>query len=117
MSTEIQKKAVNQAVKFLQAAGAHYKIIFDNEVITNIAKGSKPLRFKKSGIAYKPHFKPFVDKLKEDGVHTVTIPVPEGIDIVKFRGAVAGYLYELFGSNSTITSIDRQKNVVEVLRA
>ena len=101
--SSITERAISQAIAFLRTSGCTF-IIHDadgNEIANTIPKG----KYNKTGVHYKPHFKPFIDALNGEGMVDIEIP-EEFDDPVRYRGALAGYLHSEFGSGGYITSLD-----------
>ena len=64
--SSITERAISQAIAFLRTSGCTF-IIHDadgNEIANTIPKG----KYNKTGVHYKPHFKPFIDALNGLGI-------------------------------------------------
>lgn len=107
----VQDKAIEQAIKFLQAAGAQYQIKFAGVEWKNFDE--KPPRAKRGD--FKLHYQPFIDKMKAENIASLDIQVPEGIDVSGFRGALASAMIKEFGKGNVITEIDNENRIVHVL--
>lgn len=105
MSETLHKKAVDKAIKFLQAAGASYIIEFGGEKFTN----------RKSRPDYKSVYGPLLDQAEKEGQTTVTIQVPAEFELEGFRSAVAGTLSQRFGPDSSMSEINKEAHTVTVL--
>lgn len=109
--SSITERALHQAIAFLRTTGYTYLIqdADGNEVANTIPRG----KYNKTGMQYKPHFKPFIDALNGEGV--VDIHIPDEYDPIKYRGALAGYLHSEFGSGGYITSLNTETRTVSVI--
>lgn len=107
MSDNLQKRAVEKAIKFLNAAGAIYTIDFGEEKFTN----------KKTRPDFKSIYEPAIEEAVKAGLSQVTIKVPDDMVLVNFRGGMASYLNSRFGGDSSITEIDDATHTVSALWA
>lgn len=112
--SSITQRAIAQAMTFLRTSKCTYLILDEegNEIANTLPRKERH----KSGIQYKPHFKPFVDQLGDEGMITIEIP-PEFEDVVKYRAALAGYLHVEYGRGGYITSLDQENRTVSVMVA
>lgn len=113
--TAIKERAIAQAIAFLRTAGCTYLIQDEdgNEVANTIPAPARG-KYQKTGIHYKPHFKPYIDALNGEGMVDIVIPEEFG-DPVRYRGALAGYLHSEFGSGGYITSLNLETRTVSVI--
>lgn len=107
MSDNLQKRAVEKAIKFLNAAGATYNIDFGEEKFTN----------RKTRPDFKSIYEPLLSQAIKDGQSTLVIQVPKDMDLANFRGAFASALNVRFGNDSAITEIDPVAHTVSALWA
>lgn len=109
----IKKVALQKAIAMLQAAGAKYKIIDENgEEHCNFDE-KKTRTYKYPFGALSKHFKPFVENMEPGDL----VEVPSAtFDLLSMQSAIAGWFCNNHGNGSCMTSINRPKNVVEVIR-
>jgi hypothetical protein len=108
MKSSVTQRAIAQAIAFLRTSKCTF-VIYDEE--GNEIANTVPRR--KSGVQYKPHFKPFIDALNGEGI--TDIVVPEEFDPVPYRAALAGYLHHEFGAGGYITSLDKETRTISVM--
>ena len=108
----VTERAIAQAQALLRTSKCTY-IIYDedgNEIANTVPHKAG----RKSGVQYKPHFKPYIDELNGEGIVNITIP-EDFEDVVAYRAALAGYLHAEFGPGNYFTSLHKDTRVVEVM--
>lgn len=108
----VTERAIAQAQALLRTSKCTY-IIYDedgNEIANTVPHKAG----RKSGVQYKPHFKPYIDELNGEGIVHITIP-EDFEDVVAYRAALAGYLHSEFGPGNYFTSLHKDTRVVEVM--
>lgn len=105
MSETLHKRAVEKAIKFLQAAGAKYIIELGEEKFSN----------RKSRPDYKSVYGPAIEAAEKENLSTFVIQVPEEFDLEGFRAAVAGTLSQRFGPDNSMTELNPANRTITVL--
>lgn len=105
MSDNLKVRAVEKAVKFLEAAGAVY----------TVKLGDKEFSNKKPRNNYQQYYLPLLDAAVAEGKTEMSIKVPPDVDIESLRGALAGQLSRQFGNESTMTEVDATNRLVHAL--
>jgi len=109
----IKKQALQRAIAMLQGAGAQYKIIDeDGQEYTNF-EAKKTRTYKYPFGALTKHFRPYVEKMEVGEL----VEVPAGIyDLGSVQSALTGWFCNNHGNGSCMTSTNKQKKIVEVIR-
>ena len=109
-------KAITKAVELLKASGAKFKVISPNgdEFGELDVAPAKKKHFKYEYGALKAVFIDALKNLKEAEV--AQIKVPQEYDIEDVRGSACAWMATNWGNGAYTTTVDRDFNVVEVLR-
>lgn len=107
MSDTLNKRAVEKAIKFLQVAGAKYTIDFGEEKFTN--RPTRP--------DFKSLYGPIIDAAVAAGQSSISIQVPEDMDLEGFRSALAGAMSQRFGPDSSMSEVVTATRTVNALWA
>lgn len=113
---DVKTKALQQALKMLDAVGATYKVVMPSGeqygALECVVKSGRPTRIVRPNIFAKTGY---IDRMKN--MHSGEVEVftpPEGADAEQMRSAVCGSAVRIFGAGNFKTSISN--NCVEVLR-
>lgn len=114
----VQQLAIERAVNMLKGAGAQFKIITaDGQHYGELEIAAPEQRKRK--VYTRPlgemrdYFKPFVVGMIPGGY----VEIPAGkYELEDIRGPLSAWMHSKWGTGSAITSINREKNVVEVIR-
>lgn len=112
----VESAALNKAIALLDAIKAEYKIIAPNGREYGTLKVVPPKKRTSSGVPWGEianYYRPLVQDLKPGDM--VLVPA-KNYDIESLRGSMAGWFTTNWGKGSAITSVNRNDNVVEVLR-
>lgn len=113
----MQEQAVNKAIAMLTGVGAKYKIILEDGTefgeLEAVVKAEKKRTFGRPWGTYSTYFKPFLEDVKVG--QKVEIPCGEFGD-EELRGPISSYCGKMWGVDTYLTSIDKERKVVEVLR-
>ena len=109
-------KAINKAIELLKASGAKFKVISPNgtEFGELEIAPEKKKHFKYEYGALKAVFIEYLKDLKEAEV--AQIKVPDSIDVEDVRSSACAWMATNWGAGTYTTTVDRDFNVVEVLR-
>lgn len=115
--SDLKKSAVARAINTLASAGAIYTVEFEGETLSNAPVTETKTRggYKRSGIKFGPMYQSAIDHLESVGDY-YELPCPPDVDIEKLRSAMSATLYNKFGAGKTATSVNKEKNVIEVLK-
>lgn len=105
MSDTLKLRAVEKAVKFLEAAGAAYTVKLGDKEFTN----------KKPRNNFQQFFLPLPEAAVAEGRTEMSITVPPDVDIKNLRGALAGHLSRQYGNDSSMTEIDEPRRLIHAL--
>ena len=109
----IKKIALQKAIAMLQAAGAHYKIIDEENIEHSNMPERKSRQYKYPMGTLTRHLRPFVENMNVGDL--VEVPASE-YDLQSMQSSVTGWFCNNRGKGSCMTSQNRDKNVVEVIR-
>lgn len=114
--SDLKKIALTKAINTLASIGAIYTVEYEGETTSNAPVIEKKRKaYTLSGVKYLPVYKPALDHLESVG-DFYELPCPEGMNIEKLRSALCGSLNIKFGSGTTATSVDRDRNVIEIVK-
>jgi hypothetical protein len=111
--SKLELQAVQNAINMLSARGCTYTVILPNgEKYSNMPE--KPARKKYIRVnSYKEYVSPFLDNLKVNDFIAVPFDKYDGIAL---QANLCARAISRWGAKSIITSIDREKKVVELIR-
>jgi hypothetical protein len=115
--TPTQQTALRRAIDLLNASGVKYVIL--NEDGTTIGtleiqkekKKRRPLLFPMGTIS--KYLYPKIEKLQ---IGETVFVQPDKFDLVRLQGSATSHCHKLWGAESAITHLDREKNHLEILR-
>ena len=113
---QVITKTIAKAVELLKASGAKFKVISPNgtEFGELEVAPEKKKHFKYEYGALKAVFIEYLKDLKEAEV--AQIKVPDSIDVEDVRSSACAWMATNWGAGTYTTTVDRDFNVVEVLR-
>ena len=114
----VQQIALDRALKLLDAAGVSYAVIgIDGTRHGNleiaVPKPPKKKIFRHQHGEFRDYFMPYIESMQPGDL--VEIP-PGKYQLEELRGPLSSWCSTNWGAGSTITSVDRKKNYVQVLR-
>ena len=117
MSTELEQKALNRLLSGLQNLGCSY-VVIDKDGADYIFGDALKKGRKKKGYKYgfgtlREYYGPWLKDLEPGS--SVEIPCKD-FDITDIQAGVASQASDIWGNGSYMTSMNREKNVLEVLR-
>ena len=115
----VQEKAVEQAVNFLNAAKAAYRIVTaDGKIYESenflISTGKRMLNKERPYGSIAAHFKPYVEPLQVG--ESACIPFVEHIHRSDLQSAVSAWMCGHWGKGSYTTLVNKERQHLEVLR-
>lgn len=117
MTHDLKKEAVRRAMKMLDAAGAQYAIIIDDETFGTLTVAT-PRKRKNNWVSYpkgetREYYYPYIKDMVAGDI--VEIPVGR-FDIKTLASNVSAACIHEWGKGSTITNADRSRGIISVLR-
>ena len=117
MSSKLEQKALDHLLKGMQNLGCSYVVIDKDGADYTFGDAFKKDR-KKKGLKYgygalREYYGPWLKDLEPGS--SVEIPCKD-FDITDIQAGVASQASDIWGNGSYMTSMNREKNVVEVLR-
>lgn len=110
----IKQDAVKKALALLKAANAMYRIIEeDGSEYTNIVEKKKTRTYQYPKGALTSYLRPHVENMEMGEL--IEIPVGE-FNLHSLQSAVTGWFCNNKGNGSCMSSVNKDKNVVEVIR-
>jgi hypothetical protein len=118
MSTELEQKALNRLLEGLRNLGCSYVVIDKDGADYTYGDAFKKERQKKGAKygrygALREYYGPWLKDLEPGS--SVEIPCKD-FDITDIQAGVASQASAIWGNGSYVTSMNREKNVLEVLR-
>lgn len=112
---DIQKKALDNALKLLTGLGCQY-VVIDPEgnkhgEIAPSRKKRAPSKYPMG--TYSNYLKPYIVNLDVGGSADVPFSQFDGFDL---QGSIASLANKLWGANAHMTSVNKDKKIVEVIR-
>ena len=114
----VNQIALDRALKLLDAAGVQYAVIDFDGVKHGALEVGQPKTKKKKVFMhqhgeFRDYFMPYLQNLTAGSA----VKVPPGkYQLEELRGPLSSWCSTNWGKGSTITSIDRKSNLIEVLR-
>jgi hypothetical protein len=117
MSSKLEQKALDHLLKGMQNLGCSYVVIDKDGADYTYGDAFKKDR-KKKGYKYgfgalREYYGPWLKELQPGS--SVEIPCMD-FDIKDIQAGVASQASDIWGNGSYMTSMNREKNIVEVLR-
>lgn len=112
---DIQKKALDNALRLLTGLGCQYVVIdADGVKHGEIAESRKKRRPNKYPMGtFSSYLRPYITPLNVGG----SVDVPFGqFDGFELQSSIASLAHKLWGSNAHMSSVNRAKQIVEVIR-
>ena len=111
-------KTIARAVEMLNASGAQFKVISPDGTefgkLEVLAEKQKTFRFKRGEI--RMIYSSALESLKVGEVATIKNPDPTKYDVEDIRGSAAAWAGKNWGNDAHTSRIDRDFNLVEILR-
>ena len=117
MTTKLQHKAFNQLLEGLRNLGCSYVVIdkdgADYTYGDAFKKGARKKGYKYGFGALREYYGPWLKDLEPGG--TTEIPCDK-FDIIAIQAGVANLASDMWGSGSFMTSRNKERNSLEVIR-
>ena len=112
---DIKTEAINKALRLLDAAKTKYKVITeDGQEFGELEVAKKPKYKLRRNVFVKTGY---MEKIKTMDVgDVVVLTPPEGSTCEQMRSAVCGTLNRVYGAGACMTTINKQKDQIEILR-
>lgn len=113
---DVRTVALNRALQLLDSIGARYKVITPDGAEYGVLvavepKANRPLRYPFGAV--RNYYRPFIEPMIVGDV----VEIPVGVfDLTTIQNGAGALAAELWGQGAAITRMDREKNVIEVLR-
>lgn len=111
----VQMKAIEQAIKLLNAASAQYRIKFEEQEWNTFPVEPEGKKKRGPRTNYQPMYLPYIEQMEREGLSSLVIKVPDDVDLRGFRGAMASAMIVKWGKGNVITEIFPEKNEIHVL--
>tara|TARA_R110000868_G_scaffold398201_1_gene671226 strand:+ start:64 stop:480 length:417 start_codon:yes stop_codon:yes gene_type:complete len=111
--SKLELQAIQNAINMLSARGCTYTVILPNgEKYSNMPEKKTRKKYIRTQ-SFKEYVNPILDKLNVNDFITVPFDKYDGL---KLQANLCARAYARWGSKSIMTSIDREKKVVELIR-
>jgi hypothetical protein len=111
--SKLELQAVQNAINMLSARGCMYTVILpDGEKYSNMPEKKTRKKYIRTQ-SFKEYVNPILDKLEVNDFITVPFDKYDGL---KLQANLCARANSRWGAKSIITSIDREKKVVELIR-
>lgn len=116
--SQVSEMAITRALALLKSANVQFKIITPEGVEYGELEVVQPKERKRQKGLYEygelnQYFMPFVEKMKPG--EQVNVPFDK-YECERLRGALSAWLVKHWGKGNSITAVNRESKVVEVLR-